>query len=168
MNRISFICFLFIAYAVNIGAREGHNGESGSFIHWIGNFHPVLLHFPIALITMTGIAELLFSYSSRPIFDNAARFMILVAALVAIPTALCGLAWSYGSDYGLYENLLDWHRIFGLSTTLLAIITAYMREYKGRSAAYAISLVFAVIFVTVTGFMGGSLTFGINSLFPPI
>lgn len=118
---------------------------------------------------MTVIAELLSIKSSHPIFNQAARYMITAAAITALPTALFGLAYGYGATYeGTLIFVFWWHRFLGISTALLAIITAVFKELHARNKmggrAYAISLTFLFIFVTVTGYLGGEMTFGLFHL----
>ena len=152
-------------------SREAQFGGYEKWIKWIGNFHPIVLHFPIALIVMTVIAELLSIKSSYPIFKQAARFMIIAAAITALPTVILGLAYGYGASYEDPLILVFWwHRFLGISTAILAIITAIFKELhvrnKMKTHAYTISLSFLFIFVTVTGYLGGEMTFGLFHLLP--
>jgi len=158
--------------------ESGHLSDStqlwdyGKWIKWIGNYHVIILHFPIALIMMTAVAELFSIKSKSPIFTQAARFMIIAAAITALPAALLGLAYGYGVNYDqTLTQLFWWHRFFGLSTALLAIITACLKELHVRKKigvlAYAISLALLVVLVTITGYLGGEMTFGLFHLFYP-
>lgn len=136
------------------------------FIHWLGQFHPVILHFPIALIVMTVISELLYYWYGAPLFEHASRFMIITAAITAIPTALFGLAFGYDAHYeGMLFNIFWWHRFLGIFTTLLTIVTAFLRELHTRKQwntmnVYYICLFIIFISVNLTGYLGGSMTFG--------
>jgi uncharacterized membrane protein len=138
----------------------------GYMIRWIGQFHLVILHFPIALTVMTVVAEILFFWYRKPVFEQAAYFMIISAAVWAVPTALLGLALSYGAAYqGLQLEIFEWHRYFGSLTVFLAALTAYLRydyfaKQKKSLALYYISLFFLFISVSLTGVFGGSLAFG--------
>jgi uncharacterized membrane protein len=142
-------------------------------IHWLGNFHPVLLHFPIALIVMTVISELLYHWYGTPLFEHASRFMIITAAITAIPTALFGFAFGYDAHYeGILGNLFWWHRFLGVFTTLLTIVAAILRELHtskqwNTMKTYYICLFIIFISVNLTGYLGGGLTFGPDSLWPP-
>lgn len=146
-------------------AHDGHahmpfETRLESFIYWLGTFHPLFLSFPIALITMTVFSELLFWKTNNPLFEHAARFMILAGAILAVPTVITGFAFSYNSSYPpSQESFFWWHRFFGLFVLGFAIITAYIREYKGRHALYFLFLAAAFISVVITGFNGGNLTF---------
>ncbi len=141
------------------------------WIKWIGNFHPIVLHFPIALIIMTAIAEFIGIKNRSPIFQQAARFMLIAAAITAVPTMLLGLAYGYDMHFDtIHPQLFWWHRFLGISTTVLAFITVCFKELHIRKgicvAAYRISLALLVVLVTATGYLGGEMTFGLFHLYP--
>jgi uncharacterized membrane protein len=155
-------------------AHEGHShslADSDFLTHFfavIGRFHLLFLHFPIALIVMTVVAEWLWIWFGNPMFSQAARFMISAAAIFAPITALLGLAFGYGQNYeGLSLELYVWHRYFGLLTAGLAILTAILRERytlerSSSPKSYYISLFLLFLSVSLTGAFGGSLTFGLD------
>lgn len=139
-----------------------------SWLNGIGRLHLIFLHFPIALIVMTLVAEWLWIWFANPLFNQAARFMIMSAAIFAPITALLGLAFGYGQTYeGISLDLFAWHRYFGLLTAGLAILTAflkerYVRETSSSLTSYYICLFLLFLSVSLTGAFGGSLTFGLN------
>ncbi len=188
MSWLNFLK-LFILFLLSICFLEAHNGHHESYplfsaepelfsdsqtpdrfanvLNQIGRFHLILLHFPIALIIMTVVAEWLWIWFRNPIFEHAARFMILAAAILAPPTALLGLAFGYGQTYeGLSLDLYIWHRYFGLVTAGLAIIAAILRERYARQntpslVSYYLCLFLLFISVSLTGAFGGGLSFGL-------
>ncbi|CDZ80191.1 putative membrane protein [Candidatus Rubidus massiliensis] len=144
-------------------------GRPQSWAQWIGGFHFILLHFPLALIAMTGFSELLFAYYHRPIFDYASRFMLIAAAILAVPTALLGLIYSYTATYsGLLADFVFWHMWAGITTAILAIIVALIRERYGITKLYYTCLVILFLLVNITGFLGGGMTFGPYHMLPPL
>lgn len=175
----SVVCIFLFFHGKAFG-HEGHEqeklsvsekqveSESGNkIIQWVGNFHPILLHFPIALIVMTAISESFFFWYRTSLFDQASRFMLMTAAITAIPTVLTGLAYGYNTQYeGIMATYFWWHRLIGIFIMLLTIITAMLRELPLKKAAYYLCLFILFICVNVTGFLGGSLTFGIGHLWP--
>lgn len=135
--------------------------KSSSWTQWIGSYHLILLHFPIALINMVAISDVLWIRYRKPIFDYSSRFMILSAALLAPPTAILGWIYSYSFPYeGPMRIFLLWHMGFGISATLLAVITALIREKMGQCKLYYTCLVILVILIIFTCFYGGKMTFG--------
>jgi uncharacterized membrane protein len=144
-------------------------GDSLAYwLHVLGRFHLIFLHFPIALIVMTVVAEWLWLWQEKVVFDHAARFMILGAAVFAPFTALLGFALSYDMPYeGLSLDLFQWHRYFGVLTAGLTVVTAILRERFSREltnslTAYYFCLFVLFICINLTGTFGGILAFGIE------
>jgi uncharacterized membrane protein len=148
---------------------EQYEGRPQSWMEWIGSFHFIFLHFPIALIAMTVISELLFAWYSNPIFDYSSRFMLIAAAILAVPTALLGLTYSYTATYnGILADFVWWHMWFGFATASFAIFVAFIRERWGISKLYYTCLVLLFLLVNITGFLGGGMTFGPYHMHPPL
>lgn len=150
-------------------AAGQYEGRPQSWLQWIGSFHFIFLHFPIALIAMTVISELLFAWYSNPIFDYSSRFMLIAAAILAVPTALLGLTYSYTATYhGILADFVWWHMWFGFATAIFAIFVAFIRERLGVSKLYYTCLVLLFLLVNITGFLGGGMTFGPYHMHPPL
>jgi uncharacterized membrane protein len=145
-----------------------YEGRPHSWMQWVGSFHFIFLHFPIALIAMTVISELLFAWYASPIFDYASRFMLIAAAILAVPTALLGLTYSYTATYdGILADFVWWHMWFGFAAAIFAIFVAFIRERWGISKLYYTYLVLLFFLVNITGFLGGGMTFGPYHMLPP-
>lgn len=150
-------------------AVKQYQGRPQSWLQWIGSFHFIFLHFPIALIAMTAISELLFAWYKRPIFDYASRFMLITAAVLAVPTAFLGLTYSYTASYnGLLADFVWWHMWFGFATAIFAIFVAFLRERSGRIVVYYTCLFLLFLLVNITGFLGAGMTFGPYHMYPPL
>lgn len=164
------LCLLLFSFGLS--AHEGHSHEEPyGYLWWLGNFHPLILQFPIVLTVMTGVTECLCYLRQNPFYAHAARFLLLAAAVLVIPTVLLGLALGYRSEPDYNEFLIGyyiWHRFFGIVTGLLIIGTAYVREYVRIGALYYALLALSVCSVIVTAYLGGSMTFGPYALVPPV
>jgi uncharacterized membrane protein len=152
--------------------EQVHDSTSGrrptTWTQWIGSFHFIFLHFPIALIAMTLISELLFAWYVSPIFDYASRFMLIAAAILAFPTVLLGLIYSYTATYsGILADFVWWHMWLGFATAIFAIFVVFVREYWGISKLYYTCLILLFLLVNVTGYLGGGMTFGPYHMLPP-
>lgn len=192
MPRLRFLIIFFFSTLIlwiSLQAHEGHHLPSlfaeesdfftqdavsphaASWLGSIGRFHFLFLHFPIALIVMTVVAEWLWIWFANPLFSHAARFMILSAAIFALPTALLGFALSYEQNYtGISLDLYVWHRYFGFLTAGLAILAAILRERYNRELSASLSSYYVCLFllflsVSLTGAFGGGLTFGLEAIF---
>lgn len=181
---------LFICFSLSALAHEGHHkdiseqelvqkngeqvdesvgGKPQTWTQWIGSFHLVLVHFPIALINMVIISELLLARSGKPMFEFSSRFMLIAAAIISTPTAILGFVFSYSSVYeAMMAPFLWWHMWLGICTALLTIVVAAMRERYGVDNLYYVFLVILVLLVNLTGFFGGGMVFGPYHMYPPL
>jgi uncharacterized membrane protein len=146
---------------------QSHTNTEQWFI-WLGNFHYLTNHFPIALIIMTAIAEILFWLRGKNIYEYAALFMLISAAIIVIPNALFGLAQSFAENYdGPQQTYFTFHASLGFLTSLLTILAVAFRISHYRSS-YLITLTIATITVSLTGLYGGFLSFGTGILNIPL
>jgi uncharacterized membrane protein len=139
-------------------------------IQWLGNFHPVTLHFPIVLIVMACIAEVLLYFSRSEIYRYSARFMILAAPFFTLLTVLSGLAYGYGVSYEPpLGEIFWWHRSLGIAILAITILTATLEYSRARASQanrlYHPLLLVLFLLVCVTGYLGGELTFGVDHFF---
>lgn len=146
----------------------GH-GDSTSVIGILGKFHPVVVHFPIALVIMALIFAGTRSLLGTEIFDQMAAITVYWAAFFAVIAALLGLARSAGANFPTtLEGYFEWHRLLGLASTGLTVLTAFVAYYwrKGGSQRgrllFRLLLVVNVIAIGVTGHLGATLVFGPN------
>jgi len=157
-----------ISAVENIG-QAFHEGQPEGWLAWIGRFHLVFLHFPIALINMLAISELLLMRTRNQNFDFSSRFLMISSAIITPLTSFLGLIYSYSSNYeGLMETFFLFHMWFGFLTTLMILILPVIRIRKGLTGIYWIYLLVLVALVNAAGFFGGVLSFGLPHLLPPL
>lgn len=143
-------------------------GRPTSWTQWIGNFHLILIHFPIALINMLVISELFWAWTKKPIFEFSSRFLLISAAILAPITAILGLILSYTVSFqGLVETFLWWHMSLGILTAGLVVALAFIKENMGPSKLYYTGLMLLFLLVNLTSFFGGGMTFGPYHMYPP-
>lgn len=128
---------------------------------FLGRLHLLLLHFPIGLLGLAVLLEVLARWQKRPEFLPAARLALAVGAATAIAAAACG--WLLAGQ-GLYPPVaLFWHRWLGVGTAALAAAT-----WLGRDTAWRLPALLATSAVlTAAGHFGGTLTHGEGYLTEP-
>lgn len=142
-----------------------------SIVQFMGRFHPVLVHFPIALAIISVLAEILFILFKSPFFSNAARFSILSAAFFTIPAVLMGWATGLNATYPeIYGDtglmLLSLHKWIGTIASVFIIISSFFSEVAWRTKkaswtwVYRISLVISVSLVSLAGHFAGLMIYG--------
>ena len=137
------------------------------FIGWVGKFHPPVTHFPIALIIAALVAEILFAWTGRTLFDNARQYCLWFGIIAAVGTGTLG--WFFAGFHLIDDNwLLTTHRWLGTSTVTCSLILAFLAwrvQYRNATVLrpwYRLVFLLAVILVSATGFFGGAMLYGIN------
>jgi len=136
-------------------------------LSFIGSFHPMLVHFPIALIISAWLAEMYGRTMKLTYCVNAARFCTILAAVTAPITLILGLL-AEGANNTLPDmaETLTSHKYFSIAVCVAIILTCYISE-SARSKQnhqmmkiYRIGLFVSVILVTIAGHKGATLVFG--------
>jgi mono/diheme cytochrome c family protein/uncharacterized membrane protein len=135
--------------------------------HWLGNFHPATVHFPIALLTAAAIAELILMVRSKPEFAIVARFCLWLGTLTALVAAILGW-FLVGFPAGDDSWVLTTHRWLGTATVIGAgsgVVLMEVSQRPGRLRTrtwYRAALLVMVALVLLTGFLGGVVVFGFD------
>ena len=136
------------------------------FVGLLGRLHPLVVHFPIALIIMAGVSEAFFVRNRDTRYGFAARLMLSAAALFAFVAVLLGIAAAsvrIGTPTGAGVGL---HGALGMITTGLVAVTAALAAGSARSSdpsrvlLYRILLVASMISVIFAAHTGARLVFG--------
>lgn len=137
-----------------------------AWLDWLGRYHYFFNDFPIVLIIMTVVAEGFGIWTKNEFYYQAARFMIISAAITIIPTVLLGFILSDVMHFnGIREAYFFWHQLLGLVTAGLCVSTAVLLECQKRGyiqslVPYYICLTLTLVCVCWTGSLGGDLAFG--------
>jgi len=147
-------------------APDSSDDERTQLERWLGNFHPVSVHFPIALLAVAALAELLWIFWSKPGFRFTSRFCLLLGAAGALLSATLGWFLA-GYEWVDPQWELTTHRWLGTSTALLSPLVLALSEWSERreDAAwlrylFRTTLLLSAALVSVTGFFGGVLVYG--------
>ena len=131
---------------------------------FLGRLHPLIVHFPIALIVIGGIMEISKIGRFQSNLRTGTNWMVFIGTAGAIFATVLGLILGNTGSYA-GENF-EWHQWFGISTAIMSGITAIslwiILKYKQNKLiiVYRIGLFLAVFSVFLTGHYGGSLTHG--------
>ena len=135
---------------------------------WLGRLHPLFVHFPITLLMLAAVAEMLVR-PGNPKWRARARFALALGAPAAAVTAWLG--WIAGSDavYPTMQDVLFRHRWLGVATAALALaalaIAPGERDRERKRERIYRWLVFATfVCVVLAGHHGGMLVFGPDHL----
>jgi uncharacterized membrane protein len=138
-------------------------------IRWIGRFHPVSTHFPVALMYVAVLAEAFAWWTRRESWLQTVRFLVVLGALGALAAA--SLGWinaSFTSYVGSSVSILKWHRWLGTLTALWTVVCAVLivisecREGSPERQRFRGALLVGAGLVGISGFLGSALIYGLD------
>lgn len=139
---------------------------------FLGRLHPLLVHFPVALILVALLLETLMAARRRPERSKTARTCLLLGFLSAVAAGATGWLGAELEPPGPSEqDLVFWHRWVAVAvagSALLAVLLGIGADgRKGRLRLHRLMLLIAGGLVAWCGHLGGSLVFGPDHLPDP-
>jgi uncharacterized membrane protein len=140
--------------------------------------HPIIVHFPIALLTTAILFEFLELLVKRDFLREAATWLLGLGFLGALLATASGiLAEEEAEKSGVPESVIETHELFAFATlAVFATLVAIRWWQKKRripdipSVFLAIGLV-GVVLIGLTGYFGGDLVYrygaGVDRPAPP-
>lgn len=137
--------------------------ERADWVQFIGRFHPLLVHFPIAFFLLVPILEIV-GRSARFAYLRLSVSFVLALATVGATTAAI-LGWCLGRSGGYSGRLITQH-MWGGVVLCLVCWGCWLLGTRLRSLglAYAIALALGAGLVAWTGYRGAQLSLGPNHL----
>jgi len=132
-------------------------------LQFLGRLHPLLVHFPIGLLVVALMLEVLTIGGKRKGLREGINCMIYLGTSFAFFSALFGWFLKIQDEYS--GDLVDNHQYTGIATAVLSLITAIILRNALKKAtinlkAYRFMLFITVILLTITGHLGANLTHG--------
>ena len=133
----------------------------------IDHVHPMIVHFPIALIYIGFLCEFIYLFLKKEALFSEAGFWLLCVGAVTTAAAYASGALLTKELYGAAGDVQSSHELFAEITTISALVLAafkiYLKTEKKEDGnlkwiAFAIYL-FTVVTVSITGYYGGVLVY---------
>ena len=127
----------------------------------LGRLHPLMVHFPIALLlVMLGLE--VYPRVRRQSAPSSQLTAVLATAVLSSVAAVCfGLALATTEEFhGAAARTLDQHRAVGIGVAVCAIAAFAVRRHRRAGHAYLPLLTLAAVGVSVAGHLGGVLGHG--------
>jgi len=131
------------------------------------HLHPMLVHFPIALVIFGFLAEVAFLFFKKEFgLRKMGYYLLIVGTLAAIVAWLTGNFFTSEMD-GAAGKMRETHELFATITLVLLLATSFFRttqlimkndNFTFRFLGF-ILYGLAAISVSITGYLGGSLVY---------
>jgi uncharacterized membrane protein len=166
IRQLTFSLVLFINILLGFLLVFENRIELPVVLQFAGRLHPMVLHFPLALLFVGIILDWL--QNNRKERAGAANDLTEIIfsfyALGASLTALFGLfLYKEGSYQGDEINLHKW---YGAATASLSIFILWFRPWLQR-IPYVISIALSLVVLIITGHLGAEVTHGEGFLSEP-
>jgi uncharacterized membrane protein len=137
---------------------------------FVGRLHPLLIHFPIALVIAAALAEGAAIVTADESWRTVAIGNVRAGAVFALLATIAGWRLALAPEMEV-SPLLEWHRWLGTVAAGAVLAAALATGVVRRRPAvgmhiYRIALFTAGTLVAVTGHFGGLLVWGANFLRP--
>jgi uncharacterized membrane protein len=134
-----------------------------------GRLHPLLVHFPIALVLIAAVAELASLMTRFPGWHTVAVANIRAGGAFAL--ASMGAGWLLASSRIIEASPgLEWHRWLGSAAGVAAVAAALWasdtNQLPRRRWLFRLALFSAAALVAVAGHFGARLVWGADFLRP--
>src|SRR3984957_2258019 len=130
--------------------------ERGDFSQFIGRFHPLVVHFPIALVLLAALLECVGLFDRGKAIHASAGFILALATVSALAAAFLG--WTLGRNGGYEGSLVTRHMWGGISLAAALVICCAVRAWNTK--LYGVALFATVCLMAWTSDQGGKLTHG--------
>jgi mono/diheme cytochrome c family protein/uncharacterized membrane protein len=134
----------------------------GRALRWLGKFHLLVVHFPIALLTAALLGELWTMLKEWRVPSAAVRFCVGLGAVGAV--AAVGLGWLFALGRHDSSGLLALHRWFGTTAGAWAVVLAVCSELDARRGVRRwwtrVLLLAGAVLVGVAAHFGGLMVHG--------
>lgn len=129
--------------------------------------HAIIIHFPIALLIVGFVSELVGVINNKTFFKNTAFYLLLLGSLGVITAYFSGSFAGEGIEEGPLKLPIQLHEQAALITLWLAIITALYRvvifyfNYNSALLTGIGIILFTTLVLAVvrTGYLGGQLVY---------
>lgn len=129
------------------------------------HFHPMLVHFPIALVTIGFLADLVSLVLKKEVcLTKTSFYLLIIGTLAAIAAVLTGALFT-SEMAGAAGVMRNSHALMAFTTTVILTLTSIIRivllKKENKMLKWLAFILYAVamICVSVTGALGGTLVY---------
>jgi uncharacterized membrane protein len=151
---LGLLVILALAFAILKAPPDGV--ERGELSQFVGRFHPLAVHLPIALVLLAAVLECSGLFRSEKHLEASAGFVLALAAASALIAVLLG--WLLARNGGYEGALVTRHMWGGISLAAALLLCCATRAWNRKVSGVA--LFATVCLMAWTSDQGGKLTHG--------
>lgn len=151
---VGLLVVLLLLFAVLKAPPDGV--ERGELSQFVGRFHPLAVHLPIALVLLVAILEFAGLFRKGKHLQAGAGFVLALAATSALVAVFLG--WMLGRSGGYEGGLVSRHMWGGISFAAALVLCCAIRGWNAK--LYGVALFATVGLMAWTSDQGGKLTHG--------
>jgi uncharacterized membrane protein len=138
-------------------------GERSVWAQFLGHFHPLVVHLPIAFVLLIPVLELVGRDARFSYLRTTAPFVLLLALISLTVASILG--WCLARSAGYSGPLVTQHMWGAASLMTLCWLCWVSRGRGGRfETLYSVALAASIGVVAWTGYRGGQISLGENHL----
>ncbi|KJV06669.1 DUF2231 domain-containing protein [Methylocucumis oryzae] len=116
----------------------------------MANFHPLVVHFPIALLFTFLAVEVLALILKKPAWREAATVILVAGALGAVIAVIAGFSAANSIEHGgNVHEIMENHEHIGVIVMALAVVLALWRLFIGKPLTGGANTLFLIISVVM-------------------
>ena len=145
----------------------GANMKVPLYMQVIGRMHPLVLHFPIVLLVIVILWEILVNEKSHPALREPGDWLLLSAVFTAVVAALMGLFLSKEAGYD--KDAIAFHKWTGVGISLITLgWFAFRNSIRNKKINAVILGAISLCGIVMAGDQGANITHGENFLLAPV
>ncbi|NOX59969.1 MAG: hypothetical protein GXP29_14080 [Planctomycetes bacterium] len=156
-------------------SEDGHDhsgaGDDDEREPFFGRLHPIIIHFPIAGFPLALLGFLVWVRTGREAFARSDAIPLFVATLASIAAVITGnIAHDAMRFSESLHVVVERHQYVSTAVMVIAICLSLIRVWRWNALTqtwrwvYGGGLAVACALLGYTGFLGGSLVFGVDHL----
>lgn len=130
------------------------------------HIHPMIVHFPIALIILGCVAQFIaLSVKDNKFYSDGALYLLVIGTICAIPAVLTGIYMTEDltGKAGMVRDLHEtWAFVSLAAGVITMLIASYLRMKELQNSKWewivAASYLLTTVSIGITGYLGGVLT----------
>jgi uncharacterized membrane protein len=162
--RLRFVTLVpMVVVTLLVAFLPPDGNERADWAQFIGRFHPLTVHFPIALFLLVPVLEIVGRRARFAYLILSVSFVLGLATLGATAAAILG--WCLARSGGYSGRLITQHMWGGVVLSIICWVCWLLRSRpREPGVTYTVALALGVGLVAWTGYRGGQLSLGANHL----